>query len=467
MWSSVRERFPVWYFDSSGGVIKKVENQSAPFLFSIVFHDKDKKLIMPLAEFISTAHDSHVISGYLYTIKLELERTLSKKSFQIAPIICTDFSFALLNAVCSVFNNCTLEFYLKWCFEVLFKKAKSISIGNSMKVVLHLCGAHFLKMIVKKVKNIKKYKEDLKEGKEAYRCMKKNKNLQKSFIFAFTILQNSTKLDDFIENFIHVHNIYNIKYHSKKITDSLRSIKKQLIEREGEILSIKTESIEPDLIFQKEEDKYHEYAKYNSFDKNDESSLKKKSMFDSFFKMLLKQIAENTLNDPSVKLIANEFYCPEMFKIIAEYLYALPLWSLLSIGRWQQINPKFDLTKNLTNNAVENWFDQVKNGILQTKVSMPSLHASKMDNKIEAEYELHYRNENITLNKSTNSLAFKKEKWKTCKKRHVKGSYLKGLGVDLLFGDFGIVLTNAPDGTVFSDTEREFFIVNSWFYFFY
>jgi hypothetical protein len=381
---------------------------------------------------------------------------LSKKSFQIAPIICTDFSFALLNAVCSVFNNCTLEFYFKWCFEVLFKKAKSISISNSMKVLLHLCGAHFLKMIVKKVKKIKKYKEDLKEEKEAYISIRKNKNLQKSFIFSFTILQNSTKLDDFIENFIHVHNMYNIEYHSQKVTDSCHVIKKLLIGRECEILLIKKEPTVPELTFKTESDQYHEYAKFNSFDKNDENSLKKKSMFVIFFKMLLKKIAENPLTDPSANMIANEFYCPEMFKIIAEYLYALPLWSLLCIGRWQQLNTKFDLIKNLTNNAVENWFDQVKNEILQAAVTMPSLHASRLDNKIEAEYELHYKNENIVLNKSTNSLSFKKEKWKRFKKRHVKGAYLKGLGADILFEDSVLFSSKVTDETVFSDTERKF-----------
>jgi len=60
---------------------------------------------MPLAEFISTAHDSYSISSYLYAIKLELERTMTKRCFKVAPIICTDFSYALMNSVCVMFST--------------------------------------------------------------------------------------------------------------------------------------------------------------------------------------------------------------------------------------------------------------------------------------------------------------------------------------------------------------------------
>ena len=306
MWSSVRERCPVWYFDSTGGVIKKVKNQSAPFLFSIVFHDRDKKLILPLAEFISTAHDSRTISSYLYTIKYEIERTLNKKTFRVAPIICTDFSFALLNAACNVFNNCTLEFYLKWCFEILFRKAKSISIGSCMQVIFHLCGAHFLKMVVKKVKKIKKYNEDSNDKTLVPKNTRRNKNLQNLFIFSFSLLQNSIQLDDFINNFILLHHIFNEKYYSKKVSDSFSAISKQLLDRGYENISIKKEPEENEPNYKKEEEKYHEYSKFNSFDKNDESSLKKKSLFANYFLKLLESLSKHTEIGLSENKINNE-----------------------------------------------------------------------------------------------------------------------------------------------------------------
>ena len=430
MWSSVRERFPIWYFDSTGGVIKNIENQSPPFLFSIVFHDKDKKLIMPLAEFISTAHDSHSISGYLYSIKLELERVLTKQTFQVAPIICTDFSFALLNAVCNVFNNCTLEFYLKWCFEVLFKKAKSLSISNCMKVLLHLCGAHFLKMVVKKVQKIKKYKEDVDIGFN--NNINKNKNLQKSFIFAFVLLQSSTNIDDFIEYFINIHNLYNEKYNSDAVRNSGEFLKKKLQAREFEVLSIYKEPCEPEFKLKKKDENYHEFAKYNCCNKNNESILKKNSQFSLYFQTLLTKIQKKS--EPININEENEYYCSEMFNIIMDYLYVIPLWTLLTIERWQQMNSKYKnlVIQNLTNNPVENWFNQVKNNILQGNSTSPSIHASKMDAKIEAEYYIHYKIENIRLKRNNKSLADEKETFKKIYKRNVRPGYLSAIGSNRL-----------------------------------
>jgi hypothetical protein len=41
---------------------------------------------------------------------------------------------------------------------------------------------------------------------------------------------------------------------------------------------------------------------------------------------------------------------------------------------------------DLTNNPVENWFEQVKNDLLQGNTTMPSVHAAKLHVKIEAEF---------------------------------------------------------------------------------
>jgi hypothetical protein len=41
---------------------------------------------------------------------------------------------------------------------------------------------------------------------------------------------------------------------------------------------------------------------------------------------------------------------------------------------------------DLTNNSVENWFEQVKNDLLQGNTTMPSVHAAKLHVKIEAEF---------------------------------------------------------------------------------
>ncbi len=399
---------------------------------------------------------------------------------------------------------------------------------NSMKVLLHLCGAHFLKMVVNKVKKIKKNNETFKNSMEVQRNKIKNKNLQKSFIFAFALLQNSAKIGDFIEILTHMNNMFNIKYTSQKVKNSRSVIKKKLIDREYDVLSIKKEPVESEPKFKKKEDRVHHYVKFNSIDECDETNLKQKSPFTIYFNQLLmkmgdlstttaatiatdpkcftistnkkqsltttetiliastnsaldndkitalnysaqtyealdvsKKIGSDSKTEKKViietKNVENEYYCPQMFRIIVEYLHVMPLWTFISIGQWQQLNPKFKKFDRLTNNMVENWFDQLKNGILQSKVTMPSILASKLNNKIEAEYEIHYKNENISLNKSYKSLSFKKEKWKKQKSKQTKGVYYDGIPGDHLFGNLeSFYISNDVKGvTVFSDTENE------------
>jgi hypothetical protein len=417
---------------------------------------------MPLAEFISTAHDSYSISSYLYAIKLELERTMTKRCFKVAPIICTDFSYALMNSVCNVFNNCKIEFYFDWCFEVLFIKSKSILVGHCMSVLLHLCGAHFLKIITQRVKKILKYKESKNShSEESSINITKNKNLQKSFIFAFTLLQSASLLDDFIENFIHIHNIYNKMTFSKETENSCCNIKNKLKSREFVIISLTKETIqsfEPDFKFQNVGDQYHQYAKFNNNDKNEEKSLQKRSKFVKYFNLLESQLVVRSHENSSINT-PNTFYCPEMFEIIIEYLFAIPLWSQLMLGRWQKLNTKYkveDVT-NLTNNPVENWFDQVKNDLLQGKTTMPSIHAAKLHVKVEAEFYTHYKNENLSLNKSFSSLQFQKEKWKLKKRyfKHKKSSYFRGSGMNNLFPNNHNTKNSKINGTVFSDSESQ------------
>ena len=375
-------------------MIKKIDNQSAPFIYSLVFHDKDRKIILPLAEFISTAHDSHTISTYLSKIKDDLERSIPKNGFQIAPFICTDFSWSLLNAVCKVFNSCDFDFYIKWCYEMMFKRTKSLIIYQCMKVILHLCGAHFLKLIIKKVRKINPF--DYKRNKE-YKKM--NRIVQQTFIFAFTLLQNASKVDEFIDLFLAIYVIFNSQFNTRAVVESKKKIKLELVKRRMTVFSLKIDDETTEEFKNKrEDDHYHEFIKFTSND-FDETSLKKSSPFTNYFQNLLKKQPELNL---STNDSINEYYSTDMFSIIVEYLYILPLWSWIMKDLWIRLNPQSNLQDlhSLTNNNVENWFDQLKNGLLQGKTSMPSIYATKVYNTVEAKYESYYKNERIVLNQN-------------------------------------------------------------------
>jgi hypothetical protein len=56
---------------------------------------------------ILTGHDAKTIASYLFLIKDELEISIPKSNFQYAPIIVTDFSWGLINAVVKNLDNCS------------------------------------------------------------------------------------------------------------------------------------------------------------------------------------------------------------------------------------------------------------------------------------------------------------------------------------------------------------------------
>ncbi len=77
-----------------------------------------------------------------------------------------------------------------------------------------------MKSLITKVRKIKLFADE-----------EKNKKIQNDFIFAFTLLQNSVKIEKFTVNFKHVYNIFNLKYASTDYDDSKKIIIQQLLDR--------------------------------------------------------------------------------------------------------------------------------------------------------------------------------------------------------------------------------------------
>jgi hypothetical protein len=144
IWNFVQQSWPIWYIDATGGVLKRVKGQNKVLLYSVVMHDKVHKKIIPVAEFFSTGHDAKTIASYLLLIKDELEKSIPKRNFQYAPIIVTDFSWGLINAVVKTLNNCNFDTYINWCADIILKK--QIWKFNIMQSIIVLCYSHFLKM---------------------------------------------------------------------------------------------------------------------------------------------------------------------------------------------------------------------------------------------------------------------------------------------------------------------------------
>jgi hypothetical protein len=187
IWQFVQNKWPIWYFDATGGILKKVNKQKNVLLYSLVMHDKVNKKICPLADFFTTGHDAENIASYLRLIKNQLEKSITKRNFQYAPVIVTDFSWGIINAIITTFNNCKFETYLNWCASILIKK--EIWKLHMMPVIHILCYCRFLKMTADKIKKIKKFSSK-----------KSNRKIQKLAIYCSAILQKSINMIEFGEN---------------------------------------------------------------------------------------------------------------------------------------------------------------------------------------------------------------------------------------------------------------------------
>ena len=137
MWLQIRKNNPVIYFDSSGSILHKVENQKQIYLYSLVAYDFTTRVIIPIAEFHTTSHTASSISGYLFQIKeIFNESNGDDETYNIFPVVVMDQSFALMISILKIFNNCELIEYINWCYKVLFNENYEIQSNQSMKTLV-------------------------------------------------------------------------------------------------------------------------------------------------------------------------------------------------------------------------------------------------------------------------------------------------------------------------------------------
>jgi len=188
MWFQIQLFEPIWFFDGTGSINKKLPDQNDSHFFSVIAHDKVNKKLMPIFEFVSTDHTASQLSFFLEKALICIESAIGikKDHILVPPVIVVDFSYAMINSVLKAYNNCSLQKYLEWTYEILVMNNNHTSILGIMNTRVNLCATHFLKNIIDKAKFIKDNKINI---------------VYKTFIYSFTLLQNSTSLNEF-ENFL-------------------------------------------------------------------------------------------------------------------------------------------------------------------------------------------------------------------------------------------------------------------------
>ncbi|CAF0898672.1 unnamed protein product [Brachionus calyciflorus] len=79
MWDVIQQRYSVWHFDASVLFLNEINDQSKPFLFSIVCHDPISNSFIPLADFFTSANDS--LNIQLNLIRIQQTFLKYKKSY--------------------------------------------------------------------------------------------------------------------------------------------------------------------------------------------------------------------------------------------------------------------------------------------------------------------------------------------------------------------------------------------------
>lgn len=394
-------KYPVWFFDATGSILKKIKNQNKAFHYSLVFHDRDFKCILPAAEFITTNHTSASISQFLFLIKKIFQQISGKLDSSCLPkMIVTDHSWALINAVSEVFNYSSVSQYLDWCYSYIIEKNKHKK--NRMPTILYICSTHFLKIIIQKVQKVNA------PG-----------HVKSFFKRVCGYLLNTTTIEDFDTCFQQIYIIFGSKFKNMTVIDS------QLILRKAMGNQILSDTIKID----EEEDDLYEEALNLSAKEHCEwiqpDNVTKNSPFTEYFDKKIIEINQKLSSENVNEILENEYYNLELLKIICSKLYIMPMWSGIMIKELKEKYPHMTETTRCSNNMVESYFSYLKNSILNSEDSlMPSQLIGPLFQRIVSKYIKFYQLKSkplVPVNVDT-------EKWKKKTKRPIKkGIYYENI----------------------------------------
>ena len=136
---------PLLYFDATGSLVEKpLKEMKRVLLYSGVIQLRNNKRVCDIFDIISSEHSSKSITKGLIEFRNFCEDN------QLWPIfggVVTDFSFANVHAILKAFNNQTIKDYLEICMKVCTSDDELLNSTTT----IHLCCAHFLKMVAKDV----------------------------------------------------------------------------------------------------------------------------------------------------------------------------------------------------------------------------------------------------------------------------------------------------------------------------
>ena len=429
MWDSIQKRNPVWYFDASGLFIPAIFNQKKPLLYSIVSYDPINKSLIPIADFFSTENDTTNISINLLKITSSFKKL---KPDYYPKIIVTDFSWANINALLRIILNCDIIQYLKLSYNIAVLKDYSFSTILNSKI--YICSTHFLKIIIDDLDDI-----NITKGKITDK-------MRAAFIFCFTMLQNSSSIEEFNQNLEDMVTIFCQPKLSQLLLRSLVRMNIEISIRNYDWLNQLFKKFDRKFLITSKESRIEDIYFPNDMSKNyilDSPFTKFFEQRLSFYKKCIKE--ESIKKDQIIK--TNEFYKPILMKIIEKRIHLVPLWSGILISLDKDNFPQRTQLTRLTNNPVESWFGYFRNNILDInkrlkfkRLLFPSEIVIPYYNYLSMKFEQFYEKDCIDFSKSKDghNNSEEEEKWEFKKEKKItkeKGIYFTNkftFGIDNL-----------------------------------
>ena len=454
MWYIIQKIQPIWFFDGTGTINKKLPSQKDPHFFSMVCHDKKRRQLVPVFEFVSTDQHDNTLSIYLQRAIsiMEKTQTISKRLFLIAPIVVVDFSWAMINSVNDAFNKRTTLQYLNWTFEILINKRTCPEFLKIMKTRVYICATHFLKTIIKKVKKFQDKKKNI---------------LFKMFVYSFTLIQNSVNIDLMIAYLKAVHNVFCNPYLDVTVVYSINIIKDELKTRGLNTLNASQYLVDIDetkLELSKKQPNSNIFWFKDISNEPEDSKLIEDSPYSAYFKNLMFIYDQEIVMVPNEKIKKNPYFKKELFDVIKKVLYLAPFWTGIMIEQCRQQHILFfrSSISRLTNNPVENYFGHLKKNILTNlKNLLTSELASHLYLRLKAKFVEFYQRKFTSgkprmvkrLKDNNKPKAFSNKSKKELKKKkpsvhtwlkNVKRTRVKGIYMEAIqdFGNFNLKRTD-------------------------
>ncbi len=444
MWRLIQKNNLIWNFDATGSVINDIKGQKIPLFYSIVVHDNILKNIIPIGSFLTTEHSTDSICLNLTIIKNILIENIGIKEYQISPIIVVDHSWALISGVLKSFNHISTLQYLNWFFDLIVKKDKEKKFA--LITTVYICCTHMMKIIIQDTKKIeKKNPTKIKETLEMGKISERNRN---ALIYCFTLLQNSSSIEEFDMILENVYNIFNRKIKSSLVKQSIEIIKNMLILRTDNFKFdyYENEKLNPPSQIDNSKNIIQECFDYNN--------LKKSSPFSSYYFIKIKEFALKECPQADLINETNSFYNPLLFDIIKNRLYIVPLWSGFVFKRIHNLK---HLTR-ASNTPVESSFSILKNGNLNKNKVMSSELIGNFYQTLISKYKKYYeaKAKQFFDKKSNEDKSTKQdyEKWasKRKKKYSKQAGYYKN---SQIFGYANISVHDAEKINNFFDSNFE------------